>query len=115
MPTGERRYSSEEMRQILLRAQRAEVADEGCAPGAGEGLTRTELIETAREVGFSPEQISAALVQHEEDHQIRQVQRELRQISQRRFGAHLIYFLLVNGVMAAGNLWLGPPYWCLIP
>ncbi len=110
MANGERRYSAQEMREILSRIQRAEPD-----PAQGEGMTRAELIETAREVGFAEEQVTTALARYEEERQLGREQEELRHLSRRGLSTHLLTFLWVNALLLAINLWVGPPFWFFIP
>jgi hypothetical protein len=113
MAIEQKRYSPLEVREIIRRAQREGEAKEDEA--AQEGLTQAELVEIGREVGLSDERLSAALVQYEAEQQIGRAERELRQIAYRRFSAHLILYVVLNGMLAAINLQTGPPLWFLVP
>jgi len=110
MATENRRYSPQEVAAVLSRAQRDEREQPGAEPA---GLSRGELLETARELGFSEAQVAKALLQHEEEARILRAQKELRQLSYRRFSGHLIFFLFVNGVLGLSKAWTGFPLWLL--
>lgn len=95
---------------MLRRAQRkTEAGAAAPAAGAAAGMSRTELLETAREVGFDEQQVTVALVEYEEDRRLAQAAGELRQISYRRFSSHLIVAVLVNALLAATGVWTGAP------
>lgn len=118
-PSGaERHYSAQELAEVLRRAQRAENA--GASPaaaqavGAAAGMSRAELVETAREVGFDEQKVTLALVEYEEDRRLTQAAGELRQISYRRFSSHLIVAVLVNSLLAATGVWAGSPLWLVV-
>ncbi len=112
MSDDNRRYNEVEMREVLRRVQqRGHVGQDDQAAG----LTGGELIETAKEVGFTEAEVGAALVEYEGDRRIAETQQELRQISYRRLSAHSINFLMINGALLGLNLWMGPPLWFLVP
>jgi hypothetical protein len=113
MANVERRYSGKEITEVLRRAQRAPQA----APSAGAadaGLTRADLLETAREVGFDERQVALALLEYEQDQQLVRAQNELRLLAYRRFSGHLIIVALCNGLLAATGVWAGSPLWLVI-
>lgn len=109
MASEVQRYRPEQVREIIRRAQRRPEAQDS------EGLTRTELLETAREVGLDEGQVAAALAEFDEDQRLEAAQRELRQLAYRRVSGHLLWFLICNGLLAALNLSLGGPLWFLAP
>ena len=82
-PPGERNYRSQEVAEILRRAQRREQAGtttaSGPASGQAAGLTQNELLETAREVGLDERQVALAVVEYEEELQLSRAASELRQ------------------------------------
>ena len=112
---GERQYNSQEIAEILRRAQRGSGAA-GKSPTTGQaaGLTQADLLETAREVGFDERQVALALVEYEEEGQLTRATGELRQLSYRRFTGHLIVAALANALLAATGVWAGSPLWLVI-
>ena len=118
MSRGERQYSPQEISEILRRAQRGEQAGGTTPSGAGAsqpaGMTRTDLLETAREVGLDEQQVALAVVEYEEEAQLARAAGELRQISYRRFTGHLIVVALANALLAATGVWTGSPLWLVL-
>jgi hypothetical protein len=60
----ERRYGSQEIREILELADRDDHPRVRSLP-EGEGLTASELEDVGREAGFSPERVARAIVEYE--------------------------------------------------
>lgn len=115
----DRNYSAQELAEVLRRVQRAERTGGGTptasAPREQEpGLSRSELLETAREVGYDERQVSLALIEYEEDRRLAQAAGELRQLSYRRFSGHLIVAVVVNAMLAATGVWAGSPLWLVV-
>lgn len=115
----ERHYSAQELAEVLRRAQRKEQTEAappaaGSATGSALGMSRAELLETAREVGFDEQQVTLALVEYEEDRRLSTAAAELRQISYRRFSTHLIVVALINALLAATGVWAGSPMWLVV-
>ena len=114
-PPAERNYRSQEVAEILRRAQRNEPAAPGAKAGsATPGLTQTELLETAREVGLDENKVALAVVEYEEELQLSRAAAELRQISYRRFSGHLIVAAMCNALLVATGVWAGSPLWLVI-
>lgn len=109
--TSQRRYGPAEVREILRRAQ----SPERPAHDDGPGLTESELLETARDVGFTEGQVQAALVRYEGDQELARVQGEVQQLQRRAVATHATWFVVANGVFAGLNLSLGPPLLFWIP
>lgn len=119
MSRPDRNYSAQELAEVLRRVQRAERTSGGAptasAPREQEpGLSRSELLETAREVGYDERQVSLALIEYEEDRRLAQAAGELRQLSYRRFSGHLIVAAVVNAMLAATGVWAGSPLWLVL-
>lgn len=118
MSRADRNYSAQELAEVLRRVQRAERTS--TAPAAGVphdqqvGLSRSELLETAREVGYDERQVSLALVEFEEDRRLAQTAGELRQLSYRRFSGHLITVAVINALLVATGVWAGSPLWLVL-
>src|SRR5262245_50691496 len=99
----------------MRRAQQRERPALAQSESPGEGLSRSELIETAREVGLDAGAVEQALVEFDEESALVPVQQELRQLAWRRFSAHLIAYLVGGGVLVlASPLPLASP-WLLLP
>jgi hypothetical protein len=114
---AERQYTNQEIAEVLRRAERRQqksLAPPGGAAGAEAGLTRSELLETAREVGVDEQHVALALVEYEEDQKLARAAGELRQLAYRRFTGHLIVAAVVSGALAAGGAFAGSPLWLML-
>jgi hypothetical protein len=115
---SEKRYSSAEARAILQRAEkRTEPRESSLAARAGdEGLSPSEIIETARELGISEQQAALALREHDEDRELVQAEAELKQLAGRRVFGHAIAFSVTQALLALFGVWsLAPrPLWLLV-
>ena len=116
MSRADRNYSAQELAEVLRRVQRAERAAPNASAAAEQpaGLSRSELLETAREVGYDERQVSLALIEYEEDRRLAQAAGELRQLSYRRFSGHLITVAVVNALLVATGVWAGSPLWLVL-
>jgi hypothetical protein len=111
MAIEKRRYNDQELREVLQRVQR--VAKE-THPGAHDGLSAKELVETAQELGYSEQEATTALVQYEEDQRMTRAESELRQIGYRRLSGHFIAWTVVNAGLLIGGVWAGHPAWLIV-
>jgi len=122
MASSERRYSAAEAREILRRAQRQESPQALTKSDEADRLTSKELVETAREVGFTEAQMETAIAEYDGDVELARAQRELRQLSYRRVSGHLIVLLTalsiatLAGAFSGGSMWVAAPWvaWCLL-
>lgn len=110
----QRRYSSAEARAIIARAEQrtqslARLGDE-------DGLSHSEILETARELGIDEAQAALALRDHEEDREITQAEAELKQLAGRRLFGHVIAFSVTQALIAIAGLWTlaQRPLWLLV-
>ena len=111
---SEKRYSSAEARAIL---QRAEQRSQSLARReSDDGLSQSEVIETARELGISEQQAALALREHDEDRELVQAESELKQLAGRRVFGHGIAFFVTQALLALFGVWsLAPrPLWLLV-
>ena len=102
MSGNERRYSSEEVGQIVRHGLRDKAEDT---------IGYDELMEIGREFGLDTDDIHAAIESHEESER-----RELR--AQRRragFTSHLYSYLGVNALLILINLLTPGPWWVQWP
>lgn len=99
---------------MLRRAERSAAPSPGRPAAESAGMSRAELLETAREVGFDEQKVTLALVEYEEDRRLAQAAGELRQLSYRRFSGHLILVMLANALFAATGVWAGAPLWLVL-
>ena len=104
MASAEKRYSAQQVREILRRAQ---TEDGGRGTRGDEpGLTAAELLDNAKDLGFSTKDVHGALVSFEEEQKLAVAEQELRQLSYRSLSSHAIVFasvfaaLLFFGVFA---------------
>lgn len=110
---SEKRYSSAEARAIL---QRAEQRTQSQVPRErDDGLSESEVVETARELGISEQQAMLALREHDEDRELVQAESELKQLASRRVFGHVIFFSVSQALLALFGLWsvLPRPLWLL--
>lgn len=124
MASSERRYSAAEAREIIRRAQRQEGDKSKGQLKADDpdGVSATDLVETAREVGFTEVQMSTAIDEYEGDVELARAKKELRQISYRRVSGHLIVLLTglavatLAGAFSSGAAWTAAPWvlWCVL-
>ena len=112
MAIEKRRYNDQELREVLRRVQR--IASETPAPGAHEGLSARELVETAQELGYSEKEVTTALVQFEEEQHMMRAESELRQLAYRRVSGHFIAWSVVNVGLLLGGVWAGHPAWLIV-
>src|SRR5262249_37003342 len=101
-PPG-RRYTNDEVEGILRRALERQ--------SASGSMTHEELVETAREVGVSPEDLEASIVDEEIEREVRGG-RELRRTKARRaFFAHVAGYIVANAFLTAMNPYIGGAIW----
>jgi len=101
---SERRYSSEEVADIIRLSM------QGDNPDKANSVDYEELVGIAKDVGVEPDQIDRAVHQLEEE----QITREKEQFLWRRFNAHAIIFAGANIFLFILNLLTGPDYfWSL--
>ncbi len=104
MASAEKRYSAQQVREILRRAQTSDGGRE--TRGDEPGLTAAELLENAKDLGFSTRDVHGALVSYEQEQKLTVAEQELRQLSYRSVSSHAIVFasvlaaLLYFGVFA---------------
>jgi 2TM domain len=103
----ERKYSSDEVDAILGRALERE-RQQG-------GLSHDDLLAAAREVGISAGAIEAAATEVLAERQEHEELARMRQDQWRGFLAHLIPYLLVNGLLVTVNLLTTHFPWSLFP
>lgn len=103
MASGEKRYAAAEVREILRRAQQKDSRSAGLA--ASDGLSAAELVDTAKDLGFSPHDVQTALTEFEGDRQVLVAERELRQLAYRRLSTHAIVYLSFLAVLTAVGAW----------
>lgn len=115
MTSGERRYGPAEVREILRRVQRPEHDQAQTGGRADEGLSERELLETAREVGYTEAEVRTALVRYEGEQELVRYEREVQQLRRRGLSTHAIWYLVLNGLVAGVNLTVGPPLFFWIP
>jgi serine/threonine-protein kinase len=84
-----RRYSTDEMRDILQRAVEREAQ-------RGTGFTRQELVEAAKEAGVDEKAIDAALIEAETVRNAPNELAERRKRARLAFIRHLVSYLVVN-------------------
>jgi hypothetical protein len=97
MASAEKRYSAQQVREILRRAQTDE---KGRAVGSDEpGLTAAELLDNAKDLGFSTRDVHGALLAYEEDQKLVVAEQELRQLSYRSLSTHAVVYLSVLGAL----------------
>lgn len=106
-----RRYTQEEMNAILRRALERQGGS-----GATGSVSHEDLLETARELGIDPEQVEAALVEHETVGAMEDARARWRLQRKKKFFDHLRAYLIVNvmlflmDIFMTGGVWF---YWCL--
>lgn len=106
----ERRYSQNEVREILRRAQSTDTVEKD-----DHGLSRQELLETAREVGLNEAAVSTALARYDSEQELSRYENEARALGQRAFVTHAIVYICVGALLVGINLMAGGPLWCWIP
>jgi len=107
-PTVPDTYSRDEVKEILGRALEGQRAQ-------AEALTDDELAAVAKEMGVAPEALAAAAASVREERAVaaRVGQRVARR--RRAWSAHLVVFVMLNALLAAGNaLAGGPRYFVLV-
>jgi hypothetical protein len=109
MASEQKRYPAAEVREILRRAQHKETPTSTKAER--EGLSAAELLDNARDLGFSPQAIESALVEHEQDQKLQCAEQEIRQLSYRRLSTHAIFFGALLAALTVLGAWasLGTP------
>jgi hypothetical protein len=105
----ERRYTHEEMSEILHRALERSPDD--------EGVSHRELLETAKEVGLEPAEVERAIAQVEEQTALRRERDRWLAERRARLVRAWVSFALVGAVLAAVYMvahagWTG---WLLLP
>ncbi len=100
---------------MLRRVQRLATPDAGASETQGNGFTRGELIETARELGYSEAQATTALAQYEVDQRLLTAEHEIHQLGYRRLTGHFIAFASLNGLLFLTGVWTGTPLWLALP
>jgi hypothetical protein len=100
MPDNTRRYSQEEVKEILSRA----LDNHGPSSGA---ITHDELLETARELGIDPAQLEAAVAEQESVGAIEGAREAWKARQKQEFFEHLRSYLIVNFVLILINLFTG--------
>ena len=110
----QRRYSSAEARAIIARAEQR--TQSLARRGDEDGLSHSEILETARELGIDEGQAALALRDHEEDREITQAEAELKQLAGRRLFGHVIAFSVTQALIAIAGLWTlaQRPLWLLV-
>ena len=109
-----RRYSDAERDEILRRA----IAEQQ----GSDDITHDELVDAAREIGIDPAKVEAAAAaisrergrRAEESEDDALVRAEVSR-RRRRFGRHLLTYLIVNGALVAMNLVSGGTFWAIWP
>lgn len=102
MTSDQKRYQSADVRDILRRAGRAGRSDQGGST-AETGLSALELVENAKELGFSGSEVQQALVEFEKDREVTEAQQQVRQIYYRRVSTHAVVFLSVLGLLTVAG------------
>lgn len=106
-----RRYTQEEMNAILRRA----LERQGGTSATGM-VSHEDLLETARELGIEPDQVEAALVEHETVWATEDARVRWRAQRKKKFFEHLRAYIIVNAMLfmmdiaMTGGVWF---YWCL--
>lgn len=102
MASGEKRYAAADVREILRRAQHK---DSLAVRSDSAGLSEAELLENAKELGFSPQDVKTAMVAFDEDRQVGVAASELRQLAYRRLSTHAIVYLSFLAILTATGAW----------
>ncbi len=112
----QRRYSEQDLREVLRRVQQISTENTASASVLGEGFSfsHKEVIETAKELGYSEGQAVTALVQFEEEHRLLRAERELRQIGYRRLTGHFVSLLSINSILFLTGVWDKRPLWLAV-
>lgn len=100
-------YTRDEVKEILGRALERQHAQ-------GDAVTHDELAAVAREMGVSPEALATAAAGVREE---RAVEAEVARVvagRRRGFSAHLMAFVMVNALLAVGNVMAGGPLWFVL-
>ncbi len=103
MASSEKRYAAADVREILRRAQKKESRE--ASRGEPDGLSATELVENAKELGFSAKDVQTAVVDFEQDQEVIVAEAELRQLAYRQISTHAIVYLTFLAVLTATGAW----------
>ncbi|MBI5610627.1 MAG: 2TM domain-containing protein [Deltaproteobacteria bacterium] len=98
-----KQYSRQELQEILEVALRKQAQ-----PG---DYGRDELLETARELGLSPEQVAAAETEVAERRELQALADQEKAKARRGLANHLQAFVLINAGLFAVNVLVGAPWW----
>ncbi|HMU37620.1 MAG TPA: hypothetical protein PKE31_01280 [Pseudomonadota bacterium] len=103
MASGEKRFEPAEVRDILRRAQQRDRALSRQSETAG--LTAQELLENAKELGFSGQDMQQALAEFEADREELTAQQEIRQLAYRRLSTHAVVYVSILALLTATSAW----------
>lgn len=103
MATEQKRYAAAEVRDILRRAEQQNKPT--LAAGDSTGLSAAELLDNAKDLGFSTQDVQTALVEYEQQREITVAEQELRQLSYRRLSTHAIFLTAVLGTLTVLGAW----------
>ena len=108
MASAEKRYAAAQVRDILRRAQQKDAAK---VSQDADGLSAKELIENAKDLGFSTRDVQTALVEYEDEQRVTVAAQEIRQLQYRRLSTHAIFFAALLGALTVFGAWasLGTP------
>ncbi len=101
------RYSAEEVQAILERALKKQ--------GGSGGITHEELVETARELEISVEDLEAAIMEQADVSQLSTAREEWKLQRKRKFFDHLRAYLIVNAILFLINMVTGGAVWFYWP
>ncbi len=98
-----KQYSRQELQEILdvALSKQSQPGDFGEA----------ELLETARELGLSPEQVAAAEAEITERRELKVLVDAAKRSARKSFTSHLLSYVLVNAGLLAVNVLEGAPWW----
>ncbi|MFO0607665.1 MAG: 2TM domain-containing protein [Polyangiales bacterium] len=100
-------YSRDEVKEILGRALEKQHAQ-------GDAITHDELAAVARDMGVAPEALAQAAAAVREERELQSAVSAAIARRRRGFSAHLMAFVMVNALLAVGNLMTGGPLWFVL-
>ncbi|MCC6810933.1 MAG: 2TM domain-containing protein [Deltaproteobacteria bacterium] len=107
----ERRYTTEQVRDILRRAER----ERSGAQETPDDLSERELFETAKELGLDAAKVERAIGEIDREGELATALRDIRAERRSALRSHLFAFFIVNATLAFIDVRTGGPSWVIWP
>lgn len=106
---ADRRFTHDQAREILRRAERKETAE------SDDALSERELFETAKELGIEAADLERAIGEIDREGELAAALREVKADRRGGLRTHLFAFFIVNASLAFIDWRTGGPSWVIWP